>query len=339
MPFISKILEFSSLSIVGLDKNTGKTESLNYILKRLPLNEKRVAITSIGIDGEGVDQVTKTHKPDIYLRGGVYFTTSEAHYRERKLTAEIVDVSEESGALGRFITGKVLCGGKVIISGPSSGVGLKRWIYEMKRLGVELTIIDGALSKLSSASPAISDSLILTTGAAYSANINTLVQKTKYVKDLIDIELASIDIIEHFKGIESGVWGVSEEGNIIDFNISTSLSITNLNRDLTAGNSVIYVAGALTDSFIKMLMSWPRYKSIVLVIRDFTKIFVTELNYRNFIKRGGEIRVLQRSNLLAICVNPVAPNGFVLDSKTLINRLEEVIQLPVYDVVNGKYDF
>ena len=36
MPFVSDIVKYDSLSIVGLEKNTGKTEALNYILRRLP---------------------------------------------------------------------------------------------------------------------------------------------------------------------------------------------------------------------------------------------------------------------------------------------------------------
>ena len=68
MPFINEILKYDSLSIVGLEKNVGKTECLNYILSRLPLDAKSIAVTSIGIDGENKDQVTATKKPEIYLR-------------------------------------------------------------------------------------------------------------------------------------------------------------------------------------------------------------------------------------------------------------------------------
>ena len=76
MPFINDILKYSSLSIVGLEKNTGKTECLKYVLDRLPVKTKRIAVTSIGIDGETVDQVTRTQKPEIVLREGIYFGTS-----------------------------------------------------------------------------------------------------------------------------------------------------------------------------------------------------------------------------------------------------------------------
>ena len=59
MPFIKEILKYDSLSIVGLEKNVGKTECLNYILERLPLQQLRVAVTSIGTDGENKDQETR----------------------------------------------------------------------------------------------------------------------------------------------------------------------------------------------------------------------------------------------------------------------------------------
>ena len=124
MSFIDEILKYDSLSIVGLQKNTGKTESLKYVLARLPLDEKKVAVTSIGIDGETTDQVTRTQKPEIVLREGMYFGTSEAHYRLRRLVSELVDVSDESTSLGRVVTARALTQGKILLSGPSSTLGL-----------------------------------------------------------------------------------------------------------------------------------------------------------------------------------------------------------------------
>ena len=57
MPFIKDILQHRSLSIVGLEKNTGKTVCLNYILHRMNELGVHVGVTSIGVDGEQVDAV------------------------------------------------------------------------------------------------------------------------------------------------------------------------------------------------------------------------------------------------------------------------------------------
>ena len=150
--------------MVGMEKNCGKTECLNYILRNLPSDGPGVCVTSIGLDGERTDQVTGT-KPEIVLRSGMFFSTSETHYRSRRLVSEIVDVSGETTALGRLITARVALEGKVILSGPSSTVSLKRWMDSISGFGIGLTIIDGALSRKSSASPAVSEAMVLALGA------------------------------------------------------------------------------------------------------------------------------------------------------------------------------
>ena len=338
MPFIKEILNYDSLSIVGLEKNVGKTECLNYILYWLPLQEKRVAVTSIGIDGENKDQVTSTKKPEIFLREGMYFSTAESHYKERRLVSELVEITNERSSLGRIVTAKVSVGGKALISGPSSGVSLRRWVAGMEKFGIDLTIIDGAISRLSSASPAISKAMILSTGAAFSSNIQTLVQKTKFVVEMIGLPKLVDSTRDALCDIESGVWGVDNDDNIIDFGLTSALAISSLKVDITKGMRIIYTVGALTDKLLKLVSDSKNIRNVTLVVKDFTKIFVSETAYRVFCNRGGKIMVLQKSKLIAVCVNPTAPNGYVLDSDILCRKLEEALKLPVYDIVKNNYD-
>lgn len=338
MPFIKEILNYESLSIVGLEKNVGKTECLNYILYRLPLEKIKVAVTSIGIDGENKDQVTSTKKPEIFLREGMYFSTAESHYKERRLVSELVEITNERSSLGRIVTAKVSVGGKALISGPSSGVSLRRWVAGMEKFGIDLTIIDGAISRLSSASPAISKAMILSTGAAFSSNIQTLVQKTKFVVEMIGLPKLVDSTRDALCDIESGVWGVDNEDNIIDFGLTSALAISSLKVDITKGMRIIYTVGALTDKLLKLVSDSKNIRNVTLVVKDFTKIFVSETAYRVFCNRGGKIMVLQKSKLIAVCVNPTAPNGYVLDSDILCRKLEEALKLPVYDIVKNNYD-
>lgn len=338
MPFINEILKYDTLSIVGLEKNVGKTECLNYILRRLPLQEKKVAVTSIGTDGENKDQVTSTKKPEIYLREGMFLSTAETHYRERRLVSELVEITNERSSLGRIVTAQVIVGGKALISGPSSGVSLRRWVESIKKYDIDLAIIDGAISRLSSASPAISKAMILSTGAALSSNINTLVQKTKFVVEMIGLDKLKDESRDTLCDIESGVWGVDNEGNLVDFKITSALAINTIKVDITKGMKIIYTVGALTDKLLNLIAESKNIKNVTLVVKDFTKIFVSEAAYRIFCSRGGNIRVLQKSKLIAVCVNPTAPNGYVLDSDILCRKLREAIKLPVYDIVKNEYD-
>lgn len=331
MPFIEELIKYKSCSIVGLEKNTGKTECFNYVLQRLPLENKRVAVSSIGIDGETTDQVTKTAKPEIFLSEGVYFGTSEKHYLMKRLSAELLEITNENTSLGNIIIGKALTPGKILLSGPSSTNGLRRWMDEMKKYDVDLTIIDGALSRMSLASPAVSESMILATGAAYSANINTLVQKTAFVVQMINLDLTSEDNRETFNDIKNGVWAIDEDDVIHDLKVASSLSI-NINTDGLKKCKTLFVSGALTDNFINHIRQNKIFNETEIVVRDFTKIFLTPMTYNSFVNGKRKITVLQKSKLIAVCVNPTSPNGIVLDSEKLCKTLSEAIKLPVYDL-------
>lgn len=332
MPFINEILKYDSLSIVGLQKNTGKTECLKYVLERLPLEQRRVAVTSIGIDGETTDQVTRTQKPEIVLRQGMYFGTSEAHYRQRRLVSELIDVSDETTSLGRVVTAKALTQGKILLSGPSSSLGLRRWMRDMRRHDIDLVIIDGALSRLSLASPAVSQSMILATGAAYSINMAQLVQRTAFVVDLINIDVTSDTNIELLTPIESGMWWIDADGLLHEMQAVTSLS-QQVEFQGMEHCSTLYVAGALVDTFLEKVRKNKHLRQVELVVRDFTKIFVSPQQLRLFEKMGGTIKVLQKSKLIAVTVNPTSPSGYVLDSDALCDKLSQAINLPVYDLL------
>ena len=334
MPFIEELIKYKSCSIVGLEKNTGKTECFNYVLQRLPLENKRVAVSSIGIDGETTDQVTKTAKPEIFLREGVYFGTSEKHYLMKRLSAELLEITNENTSLGNIIIGKALTPGKILLSGPSSTNGLRRWMDEMKKYDIDLTIIDGALSRMSLASPTVSESMILATGAAYSANINTLVQKTAFVVQMINLDLTSEDNREVFNDIKNGVWAIDEDDVILDLKVASSLSI-NINTDGLKKCKTLFVSGALTDNFINHIRQNKIFNETEIVVRDFTKIFLTPMTYNSFVNGKRKITVLQKSKLIAVCVNPTSPNGIVLDSEKLCKTLSEAIKLPVYDLKKG----
>ena len=172
--FIEDILRHRSVAIVGLAKNTGKTECLNYILRHVKDAGRRVALTSIGIDGESLDQVSQTPKPEIKVYEDMVFVTSEKHYREKRLIAEVMDISTEQTSLGRLVTARAVSPGKVLLSGPAKAESARRLIEGMRRHSVDTTIVDGALSRLSIGSPTVTDAMILATGAALSCNIPQL---------------------------------------------------------------------------------------------------------------------------------------------------------------------
>lgn len=329
MPFLDSILKHRSLSIVGMEKNTGKTETLNYILGRLPASVC-AAVTSIGTDGERKDIVTGTSKPEIFLRSGTVFGTGERYYALRKLTAEILDIDPARTIAGRVVTARTVTSGTVMLSGPSSTAGLGRWIGQVSKMGTDLIIIDGALSRRSSASPALSEALILATGAAFSADPNRLVRETAYAIELICLPAVDEELGQKLGIVQAGVWGVGKEMDLKPLGTLSTLSGTLPSGDTLRGIDTIYVAGALTDRLIGMLRTVNPMPEIV--VEDFTRIFVTLPVFDSWVRRGGRISVLRRSHLLAVTVNPVAPSGARLDSEKVAAKIRERTGVPAYDV-------
>lgn len=332
MSFLKNILQNKSVSIVGMEKNTGKTECLNYILRSLKDEGKIIAVTSIGIDGEGLDQVTNTHKPEIELMEKMIFVTSEKHFLEKKMTAEILNVSEQQTSLGRLVTARVKHRGKVIISGPTTTLWIKQVISEMPLYDVDLTLVDGALSRKSLGSPSVTESMILTTGAALSPNLAELVRKTKFVFNLINIEPFIHPLSNHLIAIENGIWAIDGADELHDLEIPSTLLLEKFKDQLFKFGTTIFVSGIITDKILDMLRLQKSIKNTVLIVKDFTKIFASPESINAFLKKGGTIKVLLKTNLMAICVNPTSPEGYVLDSYKLRSTLSESLGIPVYDV-------
>lgn len=331
MPFISDILRHRSLSIVGLEKNTGKTVCLNYILHRLNELHIPVGVTSIGVDGEQVDSVFATAKPEITLYKGSRFITSEQHYLKRQLVSNIEYVDSQRTALGPLVTARVLVPGKALLSGAATTGILRRQIEQLYSMGCALTVVDGALSRLSLASPTVTDAMILATGAAVSANTKQLVAKTKFLHNLILLDEVDTDLRDRLSIIPSGLWAVDSDNQPHDLGIASVFLIDRSEKDILRYGKTLFASGAVSDRLLKALNA--RGSDITLIARDFTKLFLTPEVYNSYLRTGNRLMVLQRSKLIAITLNPTSPQGFLLDSKSTCHALSDALQTPVYDVM------
>lgn len=337
MPFIDKILGVKSLSIVGTAKNTGKTETLNYILNRLASvsPDRTIGLTSIGFEGERRDQVTQTEKPEITLRSGNLFVTAESYYRLRELSSEVLGVERRyTTSTGRLIYARAKGRGKVLIAGPPTTQGLRKVIDEMAKIGAQLTIIDGALSRKSLASPVVAEGLVLATGAALSAQPEQLIRQTKDLVTQIRLpEWSDRVMAEHLDQTDNGIRVITKSGKIINPGFASAL-LPSLweESNWREGKAQLFISGAVHDSLLDRVRQSPIFDG--LIIRDFTRLFVSGRAMRSFIDSGKEIHCLSKAKLLAVTFNPQSPSGFRMRSKEMCDRLSQTLDLPVYDVKN-----
>jgi hypothetical protein len=96
----------------------------------------------------------------------------------------------------------------------------------------------------------------------------------------------------------------------------------------------LYISGAVTDKLFNFLRVQKNVAKTVLIVKDFTRIFCTPEAFYTFVKKGGKVMVVQQTNLIAVCINPVSPEGYTLNSNELKQAMQEGLKIPVYDVKN-----
>src|SRR5277367_271885 len=80
------------LALVGLAKNTGKTEALLALLRESEAQGRRVGVTSVGRDGEERDVIdSRIEKPRVRLGTGSLVATTDGLLRASNLPYETLE--------------------------------------------------------------------------------------------------------------------------------------------------------------------------------------------------------------------------------------------------------
>lgn len=331
--------KYETVSIIGMSKNSGKTVTLNEILSEAEDREITIGLTSIGRDGEQIDLVTETEKPKIYLTAGSLVATTTKLLELSDVVVEIIRLTDFDTPLGKVVLGRARYDGYVQVSGPQTLRETRILVEEMKDLGADLVVVDGALDRITSAAPEITDCTVLAAGASVNRNMNVVVEKTTHVAKLF-----TLPVVQEFKKeigtiLEKGAYGtVSREGEVKEIPILTSLNAgRKLASEVTEDTKYLVISGALTKSTLDDIVSTTKlYREIIIVISDGTKLFVDYKEFRKFLRRGINLGVYHNSELVAITVNPYATEGYRFDPFQFRDGMKKMNpDVHVYDVMMG----
>lgn len=333
--------KYKTISIVGMSKNSGKTVALNHLISEAIDEDIKLGIISTGRDGETVDVVTETEKPKIFAEVGTIIATTTEMLSLGDATIEIIYVTNYRTPLGEIIIGRVKDSGYIQIAGPQTISEIKEVSNLMLNLGAGLVIIDGALDRRSSAAPSISEATILSTGAVLSRDINRVIEETIHIVNLFNLPTVkdniARDIIE--KAVNSGEVSIIDKNyNTTPIDIKTALNCGHIIGDhIEEDSKFVVIPGSLVKNTVgDIINSTRKYKNIDIVVTDGTKIFIEPKDWLKFMRYGINVKVLNPINLVAITVNPYAPQGYFFDPKDLLEKMRHYIKdIPVVDVVLG----
>lgn len=333
---IRKLAQYQTVSIIGMEKNVGKTTTLNFILSRIRTLYK-LGLTSIGRDGETIDVVTATPKPRIYIEKGTIIATARQCLDQSDITKEILANTYIGTPLGEIIIVRALSDGYVEIAGPSQTENLSKICNNLLRLGCELVLVDGALSRKTFASPSVTNATILATGASLSRNMKKVTEMTAHTIRLLSSEMIENQHILKITKQISRVGLIEKNGSVRNLQIKTALDseleiINSLNKNV----QFLVIKGAVSDNLlIRLMENSTLYTKFTLLVADGTKLFVSKDILYQYEKTGGKIRSISPIKILCITANPFSPLGYEFDPMQFLTALRHRISLPVFDLVGG----
>jgi hypothetical protein len=188
------------IGIVGTAKNTGKTTTLNCLLKEAARRNISVGITGIGYDGEEADTVTLLPKPRINVQPDSIVATSERCLDISTAPVEILHRTGLCTSLGEILITRVLRAGLLVIAGPGKKEELRIILEKLKQYEAGCIFVDGSLNRIAPMSAA--DSVIFTTGGSRSTDIALLSSEMHAIESLFILPLAPAGILSATESVD-----------------------------------------------------------------------------------------------------------------------------------------
>ncbi|MCD6363253.1 MAG: hypothetical protein J7M13_04555 [Synergistetes bacterium] len=158
-----------SVGFAGLAKNVGKTTALVSVLDSVRPLRRRIALTSIGYDGEDVDNITGLPKPKYFLQEGDLIATA------RKCIIDRLKIVRKTGMftpLGEVIVARLERDMRVVLAGPNKLKDLELLLKMLFEEGADLVLVDGAINRVYPLK--VVDKLIVSTGIIRAGSLHGL---------------------------------------------------------------------------------------------------------------------------------------------------------------------
>jgi hypothetical protein len=317
------------VALVGLAKNTGKTQTLTTVLAEHAAAGHTVGVTSIGRDGETRDAIDgRIAKPQIELQAGSLVATTDLLLRASGLPYELLDRTGIRTPLGEVLLVRLAETGTLEVAGPSAGVDLRKIGSAMLALGAGQVLIDGSIDRRAASAPGVSEALVMATGAVLGDDLDSVVKATVEA-----VELTGLPAV-----------GPLPEPPV---NVPARL-VLNADPPAIAGllhdhplAEVFAVEGALGERFLDGLLAARRERAgreFKILASDPTSVFLAAHGPAWYRRQGIAIEVRRTIRLAAITVNPVAPLRHRFESADLRASIEAAIPgVPVLDVLDESY--
>jgi hypothetical protein len=280
--------------------------------------------------------------------------TTDELLRASAVPYDLLEQTDVRTPLGRVLIARLRGPGAIEIAGPSASEQVRAVAEAMLAHGAEQVLIDGAIDRRAASSPDVADGLVMSTGAVLSAEIAEVVAQTREAVELVRVPTLEgageteaahgtrLRALAHGAGGESLLVGEHDDPAVLAprFALSADGSQLAALLDAHADARWLILAGALPDRFLRELAPALRRRGrqLTILVADATRVFLAEKGLDWYRRQGVELRVLRPIELLALTVNPLAPESHRFDSGELRALLAaELPDVSIFDVLDPAY--
>ena len=321
-----------AITLIGMCKNAGKTTVMNHMIRGFGRQNRVLGLTSIGRDGEAVDRVTGTEKPGIFVRRGTLIATASGLLSSGDITREILATTGIHTPLGEVVIARALSDGNVELAGPSIIDQLVTVRRMFEDFGAETVLIDGAISRKTPCSRALSASTVLSVGASCGRDMARVVQDTAHTCRLLSLpEIEDGRLAAALAARpEARTVLISKGGEVCYLEGRTALADVLKAVD---DPELLFLEGALSEGLIgPLIRAGSILEGVTLVARDASRIMITAESCHRLGLRGAGLRVLDAVGLRAVTVNPFSAYGHPFDGPEFLAAVTTAVDVPVYDL-------
>ena len=299
------------IGFAGTAKNTGKTTTASKVLSSLRNQGARIAVTSIGYDGENIDNVTGLPKPLYYLKSGDIIATASQCLKPASASSyKIIYETDVQTILGAIQVVEIIQPNTYTLAGPNRRSDLEIVLEILLQNQVDYTLIDGALNRIV---PMIcADGLVISTGASFDDQINNIAAHAEGLAHLFNY--ATVKPGEKYKHIHLAL----TNGEMVSIPSSSLISqeiYEKLYAQALKGYDRLTIPGAcypdLLTKLLEKLPSTQNHKELVLgnplyLIASGNPILWKE-TLQKYENTGYKISYCETLPLLFMTVNPFYP--------------------------------
>lgn len=293
-----------------------------------------VAITSIGLDGEKIDQVTLMEKPRIFVKSGTTVATAYGTLKEWEASYEILMETGIRTSIGEVVICKVKEHGNALIAGPSIISEMEYVVSLLESQNPEKVFVDGAFFRHGFAR--ISEATVLVIGSNYHQNIDIVVEDAKAIVNKFSIKRPLFDV--EFLENRDQICLFNDSQNFQEFNSKSILGMTEkIFSDENKKYRFLYVSNSLPNELIEYMVS-NRLKLEGIIVETPMNIQLSDLNMKRLSKLVKNVYTLKPMNLVAVCYNPYSPKGYRFNDQQFKDSLEQSIGMRVFNVRKEECD-